>query len=166
MNWYDGLSCSACGKPLAVTRHQGRPLLRDAAGATVEPHRFGADEIAALRATHLPVCWACNLEAAFRGSDGAGKSGAPRARPDENWWVGFPCDVCGTPLRRGWFWQERPRAVGRGSESIDIRSTDLASCSGEGKRFVVACTDCYHHHYDRVTKAVRALGGPAATPPA
>jgi hypothetical protein len=164
MNWYDDLACSMCGKSLAATRHQGRPLLRDAAGATVEPHRHTALQVAALRETHVPVCWACNLDTAFRGSGAPAKASAPKPPPDASWWEGFPCDVCGKPLRRGWFWQERPRAVGRDSGSIDVRATDLASCSGAGKRFVVSCTDCYRNHYDRVTKAVRALGAPEVAP--
>lgn len=164
MNWYDELECSRCGKPLAATRRQGRPLLRAAAGATVEPHRQAPEAIAALRQTHVPICWACNLEAAFGDGPATSNGAAPKARPDENWWVGVPCDICTVPLRRGWFWQERPRAIGPAKGSFDVRSTDLASCSGPTRRYVIACTDCYHHHYHKVMEAVRALPAPQSTP--
>jgi hypothetical protein len=151
MNWYDELDCSRCGKPLKATRHQGRPLLRSAAGATVEPHRRSEAEIATLRETHLPVCWGCNLESAFQPAPG--KAAPPAKKLD--WWVGTPCDACGTPLRRNRFWQERPRAVDENLGSFDVRSVDPHDCSDPAKRYVVACVDCYYNHYDRVSRTAR-----------
>ena len=154
MNWYDGLTCSACGKALDATRRQGRPLLRNESGATVEAHRLSIEEVTALRETYEPICWACNLEAAFRPAEAGGAALPPAARSDRNWWVGFPCDVCAQPLERGWFWQERPRVVDRDSRSYDVRTVERVECEGASKRYVVACTDCYHHAYGRVQAAV------------
>ena len=162
MNWYDGLDCSACGKSLEATRRQGRPLLRNANGATVEPHKLPSDELVALRRTHTPICWACNLEAAFKPADASAANGA--GRPNTLWWVGFPCDVCAKSLTKGWFWQERPRVVDRDARSYDIRSASREACEGPAKRYVVACTDCYHHAYGRVkgaTATLPTIGAPA-----
>lgn len=157
MSWYEGLTCSACGKALDATRRQGRPLLRSASGATVEPHRFSAEDVAALRDTHVPICWACNLAAAFQPVENGGSAAAPAARRDPNWWVGFPCDVCATPLKRGWFWQERPRVVDQDVRSCDVRTVERASCEGPSKRYVVTCTDCYYNAYGRVKASVTSL---------
>jgi hypothetical protein len=65
--WYRNKSCAFCLKPFAeieLTDH--KPALLSPEGVTLEWKQIPLPEVERTIATHLPVCWNCNVAQTFR----------------------------------------------------------------------------------------------------
>jgi hypothetical protein len=67
--WYEGKSCTLCGRPLGATRtFDRRPALLAPAGQTLEWDDLRAERVPETLATHRAVCWSCHIAEEFRRS--------------------------------------------------------------------------------------------------
>jgi hypothetical protein len=65
--WYQGKACVYCGHAFGqVHWHDHRPALRTAQGVTRQWNEVRPEELPALFATCLPVCWDCHVAESFR----------------------------------------------------------------------------------------------------
>jgi hypothetical protein len=63
-DWYRGKSCVSCGRELGEIHWLDRkPALLSPHGNTVEWSAVRAEQVPAVLATHLPVCWDCHITA-------------------------------------------------------------------------------------------------------
>jgi hypothetical protein len=65
-DWYRGRKCVSCGKPFGELHFlDHEPALLSPVGKTVEWSAVAPEEVAALLATHFPVCWDCHITETF-----------------------------------------------------------------------------------------------------
>jgi hypothetical protein len=156
MSWYEGMSCAICETALLDKARRGRPLLRAATGATVEPDGLDPAEIEALLHTHRPVCWDCNLDRAFAAPANARVASAPTAaRNARPWWEGRICAVCDKPIARLRFWHDKPRLIAVGRPPKDVRSVRPEEVERALESSRLVCTGCYYHRHGEALAAAR-----------
>jgi hypothetical protein len=66
--WYTGKTCAYCGKPITEVHEWANhhPALMTPGRATIGWDDVPPENLPALFASHLPVCWSCHIAETFR----------------------------------------------------------------------------------------------------
>jgi len=65
-SWYAGKKCTSCGTQFGEIRWlDHKPSLMSAEGETLEWNRVPPEKVPDALATHLPLCWDCQVTASF-----------------------------------------------------------------------------------------------------
>jgi hypothetical protein len=63
------------------------------------------------------------------------------------WYETMTCTICAKTIGRRWFWQDKPRLVGRDGKIRDAAYVEEATASSLLATHALVCHDCYLHRF-------------------